>query len=100
MDFMRGAALSDGGKPIIALTSTTKKGESKIVPFLKNGAGVVSTRAHVHYVVTEYGIAYLFGKNLRQRAVALMNIAHPMHREWLEKEIIERFGKYSFSYHP
>lgn len=100
MDFMRGAALSDGGKPIIALTSTTKKGESKIVPFLKNGAGVVSTRAHVHYVVTEYGVAYLFGKNLRQRAMALMNIAHPIHREWLEKEIIERFGKYSFSYHP
>jgi len=99
MDFMRGAALSDGGKPIIALTSTTKKGESKIVPFLKNGAGVVSTRAHVHYVVTEYGVAYLFGKNLRQRAMALMNIAHPMHREWLEKEIIERFGKYNFSYH-
>ena len=93
MDFMRGAALSDGGKPIIALTSTTKKGESKIVPFLKNGAGVVSTRAHVHYVVTEFGVAYLFGKNLRQRAMALMNLAHPMHREWLEKEIIMRFGK-------
>lgn len=93
MDFIRGAALSDGGKPIIALTSTTKNGESKIVPFLKNGAGVVTTRAHVHYVVTEYGVAYLFGKNLRQRAVALMNIAHPAHREWLEKEIVQRFGK-------
>ncbi|MDQ3142735.1 MAG: 4-hydroxybutyrate CoA-transferase [Bacteroidota bacterium] len=93
IDFMRGAALSEGGKPIIALTSTTTRGESKIVPFLKKGAGVVSTRAHVHYVITEYGVAYLFGKNLRQRAIALMNIAHPMHREWLEKEIIERFGK-------
>ena len=93
MDFMRGAALSEGGKPIIALNSTTKKGESKIVPFLKTGAGVVTTRAHVHYVVTEFGVAYLFGKNLRQRAHALMNIAHPMHREWLEKEIISRFGK-------
>ena len=93
MDFMRGAALSDGGKPIIALTSTTKKGESKIVPFLKNGASVVTTRAHVHYVVTEYGVAYLFGKNLRQRAMALMKIAHPMHREGLEKEIVMRFGK-------
>ena len=93
MDFMRGAALSDGGKPIIALTSTTNKGESKIVPFLKNGAGVVTTRAHVHYVVTEYGVAYLFGKNLRQRAIALMNIAHPQHKEWLEKEIIKRFGR-------
>ena len=93
MDFMRGAALSEKGKPIIALTSTTKSGESKIVPFLKEGAGVVTTRAHVHYVVTEYGIAYLFGKNLRQRAMALMKISHPMHREWLEKKIIERFGK-------
>ncbi len=93
MDFMRGAALSDGGKPIIALNSITNKGISKIVPLLKNGAGVVTTRAHVHYVVTEYGVAYLFGKNLRQRAIALMNIAHPIHREWLEKEIIERFGK-------
>ena len=92
MDFMRGAAISDGGKPIIALNSTTKNGESKIVPFLKNGAGVVTTRAHVHYVVTEYGVAYLFGKNLRQRAMALLNISHPMHREWLEKEIIKRFG--------
>ncbi|MBC7383238.1 MAG: acetyl-CoA hydrolase/transferase family protein [Bacteroidia bacterium] len=94
MDFMRGAALSDGGKPIIALTSITKKGASKIVPFLKNGAGVVTTRAHVHYVVTEYGVAYLFGKNMRQRAIALMNIAHPMHREWLEKAILLRFGNY------
>lgn len=93
IDFMRGAALSDGGKPIIALTSTTKEGESKIVPFLKNGASVVTTRAHVHYVVTEYGVAYLFGKNLRQRAMALMKIAHPMHREGLEKEIVMRFGK-------
>lgn len=93
IDFMRGAALSDGGKPIIALPSTTKTGESKIVPFLKEGAGVVTTRAHVHYVVTEYGIAYLFGKNLRQRAMALVAIAHPMHREWLEKEVIKRFDK-------
>ncbi len=93
MDFMRGAALSEGGKPIIALTSTTSSGESKIVPFLKQGAGVVTTRAHVHYVVTEYGVAYLFGKNLRQRAMALLNIAHPAHREWLEKGIFERFGK-------
>lgn len=93
IDFMRGAALSDGGKPIIALPSTTKTGESKIVPFLKEGAGVVTTRAHVHYVVTEYGVAYLFGKNLRQRAMALISIAHPIHREWLEKEVIKRFDK-------
>lgn len=93
IDFMRGAALSDGGKPIIALASTTKNGQSKIVPFLKEGAGVVTTRAHVHYVVTEYGITNLFGKNLRQRAEALINIAHPAHREWLEKEVIKRYGQ-------
>jgi acyl-CoA hydrolase len=93
MDFMRGAALSEGGKPIIAMKSVTKDGSSKIVPFLREGAGVVTTRAHVHYVVTEYGVAYLFGKNLRQRAMALLNIAHPAHREWLEMEIVKRFGK-------
>ena len=67
MDFIRGAALSEGGKPIIALPSTTKAGSSKIVPYIKPGSAVVTTRAHVHYVVTEYGIAYLRGKNLRQR---------------------------------
>lgn len=92
MDFIRGAALSQGGKPIIALKAATKEGHSKIVPFLKQGAGVVTTRAHVHYVVTEYGVAYLFGKNLQQRARALVNIAHPDLREQLEKEIFERFG--------
>ncbi len=92
MDFIRGAALSEGGKPIIAMGSVTSKGASKIVPFLKQGAGVVTTRAHVHYVVTEYGVAYLYGKNLRQRAYELMRIAHPDHRESLEQEIITRFG--------
>lgn len=97
MDFIRGASLSDGGKPIIALSSATKKGESKIVPFLKQGAGVVSTRAHVHYVITEYGVAYLYGKNLHQRALALMKIAHPDHRDELEKEIIKRFGSRQFA---
>jgi len=95
MDFMRGAALSPGGKPIIAMTSVTNKGVSKIVPFLKQGAGVVTTRAHVHYVVTEFGIAYLFGKNLLQRAKELMRIAHPDHREALDCAITERFGKKS-----
>ena len=93
MDFIRGAALSQGGKPIIAIPSTTKKGASKIVPFLKEGAGVVTTRAHVHYVVTEYGVAYLFGKNMRQRALALASIAHPDHREELERAAYARFGK-------
>lgn len=91
MDFMRGAALSKGGKPIIALPSRTNKEVSRIVPFLKPGAGVVTTRAHMHYVVTEYGVAYLFGRNLRQRARALINIAHPDDREWLEKACHERF---------
>lgn len=91
MDFMRGAALSEGGKPIIALPSRTAKGVPRIVSFLKPGAGVVTTRAHVHYVITEYGIAYLFGKNLRQRARALINIAHPDDREALERACFERF---------
>ena len=95
MDFMRGAALSEGGKPIIALTSRTKKGINRIVPFLKEGAGVVTTRGHVHYIVTENGIAYLYGKNLRQRAKALIEIAHPDDREMLEKSCFERFKIFS-----
>jgi acyl-CoA hydrolase len=93
MDFIRGASLSEGGKPIIALSSTTGRGETKIVPHLKQGAGVVTTRAHVHYVVTEYGVANLYGKNLRQRAKALIDIAHPDHRERLEKEVRARFNR-------
>lgn len=91
MDFMRGAALSKGGKPITAITSRTKKGVSRIVPVLRAGAGVVTTRGHAHYVVTEFGVAYLFGQNLRQRARALINIAHPDDREMLEKACFERF---------
>lgn len=96
MDFIRGASLSEDGKPIIALPSTTSKGESKIVPFLKEGAGVVSTRAHVHYIATEYGVANLYGKNLHQRAVELIKLAHPDHREALEKAAFERFGTREF----
>jgi len=92
MDFMRGAALSEGGRPIIAMTSTTRKGASKIVPTLAPGAGVVTTRAHVHHVVTEHGVAQLFGRNLRQRAEALRDIAHPDHRAMLDKAIFDRFG--------
>ncbi|WP_421813611.1 acetyl-CoA hydrolase/transferase family protein [Flagellimonas sp.] len=91
MDFMRGASLSKGGKPIIAMSATTKKGVSKITPFLKQGAGVTTTRAHMHYVATEYGVVNLFGKNLQQRAKALISIAHPDHREDLEKAAYERF---------
>ncbi|HWA82717.1 MAG TPA: acetyl-CoA hydrolase/transferase C-terminal domain-containing protein [Fimbriimonadaceae bacterium] len=92
MDFIRGAALSEGGRPIIALPATTKKGLSRIVSELKSGAGVVTTRAHVHYVVTEYGIANLYGKNLRQRAKAMIEIAHPDSREELQREACQRFG--------
>ncbi|MCF8465738.1 MAG: 4-hydroxybutyrate CoA-transferase [Flavobacteriales bacterium] len=86
MDFIRGASLSEGGKPIIALPSTTKKGESKIVLTLKPGAGVVTTRAHVHYVVTEFGAVNLYGKTLEERAKLLIKIAHPKHREQLERD--------------
>lgn len=89
MDFIRGASLSEGGKPIIALPSTTRNGTSRIVSQLKMGAGVVTTRAHIHYVVTEYGVAYLFGKSLKDRAKALIKIAHPDHREALEKMAFE-----------
>ena len=91
MDFIRGASLSEDGKPIIAMPSTTSKGLSRIVPFLKEGAGVVTTRGHVHWVVTEYGMIDLFGKNLKQRARALIEIAHPDHREALNKAYGERF---------
>lgn len=89
MDFMRGASLSEGGKPIIALPSTTRRGISRISTMLNVGAGVVTTRAHIHYVVTEYGVAYLHGKSLKDRAKQLIQIAHPDHRENLEREAFE-----------
>jgi acyl-CoA hydrolase len=86
VDFIRGAAHSEGGKPIIALPSTTKDGKiSRIVPTLKNGAGVVTSRGDVHYVVTEYGVAYLFGKSITERAEALIKIAHPKFRDELRE---------------
>lgn len=91
MDFIRGASLSKGGKPIFAMPSVTAKGISKITPYLKQGAGVTTTRAHVHYVVTEYGTTNLFGKNLKERAKSLIAIAHPDHREELERAAYERF---------
>lgn len=91
VDFIRGAAHSKGGKPIIALPSTAKGEEmSRIVPFLKKGAGVVTTRADVTYVVTEYGVAYLHGKNLQERTRSLIDIAHPKFREELIKEAEQR----------
>lgn len=86
MDFIRGASLSVGGKAIIALPSVTKNGESRIVPYLKQGAGVVSTRSHVQYIITENGIADLYGKTLKQRVAELVKIAHPGHQEWIDKE--------------
>lgn len=89
MDFIRGASLSEKGKAIIALPSQTKKGISRIVPFLKKGAGVVTTRAHIHYVVTEYGVVDLYGKTIKQRVKALIKIAHPNHRENIEREYFE-----------
>lgn len=86
VDFTRGAARAKGGKPIIALSSTAKNGQlSRIVPHLNEGAGVVTSRGDVHYVVTEYGIAYLHGRSLQERAKAMINIAHPNFREDLEK---------------
>ena len=91
MDFIRGAALSEGGKPIIAIPSVTNKGLSRIVPYLKQGAGVVTTRGHIHWVVTEYGAVNLFGMNMEQRAKALIQLAHPDHREELERSSFERF---------
>ncbi|MBB1537188.1 MAG: acetyl-CoA hydrolase/transferase family protein [Bacteroidia bacterium] len=93
VDFLYGAARSEGGKPIIALTSTTSKGLSKIVPRLKPGAGVVTSRARVHWVVTEHGAVNLYGKSLQERAKLLTSIASPEHREVLEKEAYERYGR-------
>ena len=89
MDFIRGASLSLGGKAIIALPSITKKGESRIVPYLKQGAGVVTTRSHVQYIITENGIADLYGKTLRQRVVEMVKIAHPNHQESIDKRYYE-----------
>ena len=86
MDFIRAASLSEGGKAIIALPSITNKGISRIVPCLKPGAGVVTTRSHVHYVVTEYGVANLYGKSIKQRVKALTEIAHPDFRESIDRD--------------
>ena len=90
LDFMRGAARAENGKPIIALPSITRDGKlSRIVPWLKTGAGVVTTRADVHYVVTEYGVAYLHGKTVRERTLALIHIAHPKFRDDLMRQARE-----------
>lgn len=92
LDFTLGASLSQGGKPIFGIASTTQKGISKIVSKLNPGASVTTTRAHVHWVVTEYGAVNLFGKSNKERAKALISIAHPNHREQLEREAFELFN--------
>ncbi|MCC5452626.1 GNAT family N-acetyltransferase [Rheinheimera sp. UJ51] len=92
VDFSRGASMSQGGKPIIALPSTAKNGTiSRIVPHIKEGAGVVTTRAHVHYVVTEFGVASLRGKSIRERALELIRVAHPKFRNQLLAEVRKNY---------
>lgn len=92
VDFITGASMSEGGKAIIALPSRTHRGESRITLTLKPGAGVVTTRAHVHHVITEYGVADLYGKTIAERARSLIGIAHPEDRERLEREFSSRFA--------
>ncbi|GHU60575.1 4-hydroxybutyrate CoA-transferase [Bacteroidia bacterium] len=94
LDFIRGAAASEGGKPIIALPSITNKGVSKIAPVLLSGSGVVTTRFDIHYVVTENGIAHLYGKTMQARAKELIKIAHPSCQAELDKAAFERFGSH------
>ena len=91
VDFIRGAARSRGGRPIIALPSVTKKGKSRIVPYITEGSGVVTSRGDVHYVVTEYGIATLRGRSIRERALELIQVAHPDHREMLLQQVRTSF---------
>jgi 4-hydroxybutyrate CoA-transferase len=91
IDFVLGAMLCPTGKAIIAVPSTTHNGESRIVSFLKPGASVATSREHVQYIVTEYGIASLFGKTIPQRMKELIKVAHPNHRERLEREFRERY---------
>ena len=98
VDFVYGASLSEGGKAIIAMPSCTKKGESKISPVLLQGAGVVTSRAHIHWFVTEYGAVDLYGKSLQERAKLVISVAHPDHREMLEKAAYERFGPHYFHF--
>ena len=92
MDFIYGASLAPQGKAIIAMPSVTAKGTSKISPVITEGGGVVTSRPHVHYVVTEYGAVDLYGKSLQERAKQLISIAHPDHREELDRAAFERFG--------
>ena len=92
IDFVYGASLSEGGKAIIAMPSTTNKGVSKIAPTLIDGAGVVTSRAHMHWLVTEYGAVNLYGRSLQERAKLVISIAHPDHRDELDRAAFQRFG--------
>ena len=92
VDFVYGASRSEGGIAIIAMPSMTNKGISKIAPILTPGAGVVTTRAHAHWVVTEHGAVNLYGKTLQERALALISIADPSCQEELDRAAFERFG--------
>jgi len=92
IDFTYGASLSEGGKAIIAMPSATNKGVSKIAPVLTEGAGVVTTRNHIHWLVTEYGAVDLYGKSLQERAKLIISVAHPDARESLDRAAFERFG--------
>jgi acyl-CoA hydrolase len=94
IDFIRGASHSEGGKPIIAMPSITSKGMSKISPTLMEGSGVVTTRANMHWLVTEYGAINLYGKTLQERAKLIISIAHPNHQSELDKAAFERFGSH------
>ena len=98
VDFIYGASLSEGGKAIIAVPSCTKNGVSKIAPTIMEGAGVVTSRAHVHWVVTEYGAVDLYGRSMEERAKLLISIAHPDHREELDRAAFERFGPHYYSF--
>ncbi len=97
VDFIYGASMSEGGKAIIAMPSVTNKGVSKIAPTLNLGAGVVTTRSHIHWFVTEHGAVNLYGKSLQERAKLIISVAHPDHREELEKAAFERFGPHIHS---
>jgi acyl-CoA hydrolase len=94
IDFVYGASRSQGGKAIIAMPSITDKGISKIAPVLLPGAGVVTTRAHAHWLVTEYGAVNLYGRSLQERARLIISIAHPSHRDALDRAAFERFGSH------
>jgi acyl-CoA hydrolase len=94
IDFIYGASMSEGGKAIIAMPAVTNKGVSKIAPILTPGAGVVTTRNHIHWFVTEYGAVNLYGKSLQERAKLMISIAHPDAREELDKAAFERFGSH------